>query len=154
LPRARAVELSREVQVRADASGEEDSAEATLSLFRSAYVDALGLLVFDGAGVERQREGARCEVTARLRYADIPQELLGIGAGPIEAFVQLLSKCVGTALEVIDYSQHGASQASASAVAYLALRADGQTRYGVGEHEDVVIASFRSIVSAYNRLRI
>src|SRR3954465_8817198 len=42
LPRALAIELSREVQVRTDESGEEYSAEATLALFRSAYVDALG----------------------------------------------------------------------------------------------------------------
>jgi 2-isopropylmalate synthase len=154
LPRALAVDLSREVQIRTDASGEEYSAEATLSLFRSSYVDAPGPLVFDGAGVDRQREGSRCEVTAHLKYADIAQEARGTGAGPIEAFIQLLSKCVGTALEISDYSEHGASEgASARAVAYVALRADGHTRYGVGEHEDVVIASFRAIVSAYNRLR-
>lgn len=154
LPRALAIELSREVQIRTDASGEEYSAEATLSLFRSVYVDVQGPLVFDSAGLDRQRAGSRCEVTAQLKYAGIAQEILGTGAGPIEAFVQLLSKCVGTALEISDYSEHAASQgASARAIAYVALRADGQPRYGVGEHEDVVIASFRAIVSAYNRLR-
>jgi 2-isopropylmalate synthase len=61
---------------------------------------------------------------------------------------------MGTALEINDYAEHAASVgASARAVAYVALRAEGQARYGVGEHEDVVIASFRAIVSAYNRLR-
>ena len=154
LPRALAIELSREVQVRTDASGEEYSAEATLALFRSAYLDAPGPLLFEGAGVDRQRDGSRCEVTARLKYAGKIQEVRGAGAGPIEAFVHSLSKCVGTTLEISDYSEHGASEgAAARAVAYVALRADGQPRYGVGEHEDVVIASFRAIVSAYNRLR-
>ena len=61
---------------------------------------------------------------------------------------------MGTALEVGDYSEHAASEgAAAVAVAYVSLRVDGHTRYGVGEHADVVIASFRAIVSAYNRLR-
>ena len=154
LPRALAIELSREVQVRTDASGEEYSAEATLSLFRSTYLDVVGPLVFESASVDRQREGTRCQVTAQLKYAGESRELRGTGAGPIEAFVQLLSKGMGTALEVSDYSEHAASDgASARAVAYVALRAEGQLRYGVGEHEDVVIASFRAIVSAYNRLR-
>jgi len=36
----------------------------------------------------------------------------------------------------------------------VSLRAVGglEPRYGVSEHEDVVLASFRAIVSAYNRL--
>jgi len=154
LPRALAIELSREVQVRTDASGEEYSADATISLFRKSYVDAHGPLELDGAQVEVRREGSRCEVKARLKHGGKAQELSGTGLGPIEAFVQLLSTCVGTALEVGDYSEHAASEgAAAVAVAYVSLRVDGHTRYGVGEHADVVIASFRAIVSAYNRLR-
>ncbi len=153
LPRALAVELSREVQLHTDTSGQEYSAEATLSLFRTRYVSAPGPLVLESAGVDRQREGASSKVTARLSYAGRTQEWTATGAGPIEAFVQLLSKCVATELEISDYSEHGASEgAAACAVAYVALRGNGQTRFGVGEHEDVVIASFRAIVSAYNRL--
>ena len=154
LPRALAIELSREVQARTDESGEEYSAEATLALFRSLYWDAPGPLVLAGAGVERQRDGSRCEVSARLKYAGQARELQGTGAGPIEAFLHVVSKCSETSLELCDYSQHGASEgASARAVAYVGLRAGGQRHYGVGEHEDVVVASFRAIVSAFNRLQ-
>ena len=44
--------------------------------------------------------------------------------------------------------------ASARAIAYVSLRSakTPQACYGVSEHEDVVLASFRAIVSAYNRL--
>ena len=154
LPRALAIELSREVQARTDASGEEYSAEATFALFRRLYRDVAGPLVFEGVSVDRRREGARCEVSARLEYAGEVREVRGRGTGPIDAFVEGLSKCVGTRLEISDYSEHGVSEgASARAVAYVAVNADGQTRYGVGEHEDVVVASLRAIVSAYNRLR-
>jgi 2-isopropylmalate synthase len=153
LPRALAIELSREVQARTDASGEEHSAEATLSLFRSLYVEAAGPLVLEGAGIDRQRDGSRCEVTVQLVYAGTTQALRGGGVGPIEAFVQLLSRCVGSTLQISEYHEHGLSEgAAARAVAYVALRANDRQRYGVGEHEDVVLASFHAIVSAYNRL--
>jgi len=155
LPRALAIELSREVQARTDQSGEEYSAEATLALFRSTYVEAAGPLLLESAGVARRREGSSCEVSARFRYAGQAQEFRGSGAGPIEAFMHALSQCVGIRLEISDYSEHAASEGmTARAVAYVALRNDDRSRYGVGEHEDVVIASFRAIVSAYCRLQI
>jgi len=154
LPRALAIELSREVQIHTDQSGEEYSAEATLALFRRTYVEVQGPLAFESAGVDRKHEGSLCEVTARLNHAGKTAEFRGSGAGPIEAFMQALSQCVGAPLELADYSEHAASEgATARAVAYVALRGNGQARYGVGEHEDVAIASFRAILSAYNRLQ-
>jgi 2-isopropylmalate synthase len=154
LPRALAIELSREVQARTDASGEEYSAEATLALFRNLYVEAAGPLVLESASVLRQREGTRCEVSARITHAGNAREIRGSGAGPIEAFISALSHSLGSDAEVSDYVEHAASPgAAARAVAYLALHVNGQARYGVGEHEDVVIASFRAIISAYNRFQ-
>jgi len=154
LPRALAIELSREVQIHTDRSGEEYSAEAMLALFRSTYVEAAGPLALGSAGVDRKHEGSRCEVTARFHHAGKTAEFRGDGAGPIEAFMHALSLCVGAELELADYSEHAAAEgATARAVAYVALRSSGQARYGVGEHEDVALASFRAIVSAYNRLQ-
>ncbi|MEO6601302.1 MAG: alpha-isopropylmalate synthase regulatory domain-containing protein, partial [Polyangiaceae bacterium] len=155
LPRALAIELSREVQARTDASGEEYSADATLALFKSTYADVEGTLAFESANVDRSSDAARCKVVARLRHRGEVQEAQAIGAGPIEAFVSALSKCTGTELTLNDYSEHAVSEgASARAVAYVSLRTATslQPRYGVSEHEDVVLASFRAIVSAYNRL--
>jgi len=155
LPRALAIELSREVQVRTDESGEEYSADATVALFRSTYVDVAGPLVFESANFERQSDGLRCKIVARLRLRGAAQEVRGSGAGPIEAFVTALSQYLGTELALSDYSEHAVSEgASARAVAYVSLRnaTAPQPRYGVSEHEDVVLASFRAIVSAYNRL--
>jgi 2-isopropylmalate synthase len=154
LPRALAIELSREVQAHTDANGREYAAEETLALFRSAYLDAPGPLALVGAGVERPREGSRCEVTARLTYAGATAEHRATAAGPIEAFVELISKCTGTTIEIAEYSEHGVGEgAAARATAYVSLRAAKTARYGVGEHQDVVLASFRAIVSAFNRLQ-
>jgi 2-isopropylmalate synthase len=155
LPRALAIDLSREVQVRTDANGEEYSAESTLALFKSTYADVAGPLAFESANVDRLGDGSRCQVVARLRWRGVFQDVHGVGAGPIEAFMNGLSPCVGGQLELVHYSEHAVTEgASARAVAYVSLRPVGglEPRYGVSEHEDVVLASFRAIVSAYNRL--
>ncbi|HYQ28428.1 MAG TPA: 2-isopropylmalate synthase [Polyangiaceae bacterium] len=155
LPRALAVELSREVQARTDASGEEYSAQATHALFHSTYVDAGGPLVFESAGVDRPSDDSRCRVVARVRHLGVAKVMQGVGAGPIEAFVNALSEGLNTPLEIKDYSEHAVSEgAAARAVAYVSLRSASTDfpRYGVSEHQDVVLASFRAIVSAYNRL--
>ena len=155
LPRALAIELSREVQARTDRSGEEYSAEATLALFQSCYVDAQGPLAFQSADVMRDGAAAPCQVAARLTRDGAPCALSGAGAGPIEAFLNALCVFTGTPLELVHYSEHAISEgASARAVAYVSLRSatSAEPRYGVSEHEDVVLASFRAIVSAYNRL--
>jgi 2-isopropylmalate synthase len=155
LPRALAIELSREVQVRTDASGDEYSAEATLALFKTTYADVDGPLGFESANVDRQSDGSRCSVVSRLRQRGELREVHGIGAGPIEAFVNALSQCVDAPIELVDYAEHAVSEgAAARAVAYVSLRTPSSPRpgYGVSEHEDVVLASFRAIVSAYNRL--
>jgi 2-isopropylmalate synthase len=155
LPRALAIDLSREVQVRTDANGEEYSADSTLALFKSTYADVAGPLAFESANVDRLGDGSRCQVVARLRWRGVFQDVHGVGAGPIEAFMNGLSPRVGAQLELVHYSEHAVTEgASARAVAYVSLRAVGglEPRYGVSEHEDVVLASFRAIVSAYNRL--
>lgn len=154
LPRALAIELSREVQARTDASGEEYSAEATLALFRATYADIAGPLALEGAAVERQSDGARCKVAARLHHQGKAVEAHGAGAGPIDAFVNALSQLLDVPLTLGDYSEHAIAEgADAQAIAYVSLRAPNapQARFGVGQHEDVVLASFRAIVSAYNR---
>ena len=155
LPRALAIELSREVQLRTDASGEEYSAESTLALFKSTYADVDGPLGFESANVDRQPDGSRCQVVARLRHRGAAHDIQGVGAGPIDAFLNALAKCVDAPLELGDFSEHAVSAgASARAIAYVSLRSakTPQACYGVSEHEDVVLASFRAIVSAYNRL--
>jgi 2-isopropylmalate synthase len=153
-PRALAIELSRDVQARTDASGDDYSAEATLSLFRSLYLNVAGTLVLDGAGVARHSQAPAA--TWRRTYAT-PARCVSCRP-PAQARSKRSSNCSASACprswKICDYSEHATSEgASARAIAYVALRAGDQMRYGVGEHEDVVVASLRAIVSAYNRLR-
>ena len=152
VPRALAIELSQTVQAVTDARGEELTASDVGSLFERHYFDAAGPYRLETAGVERRREGRECAVVAQLLVRGERREARGIGNGPVEAFVAALGTLGGSAFELADYAEHSATPgAGASAVAYVALRSGAVVRYGAGRHEDVVIATFRALVSAYNR---
>jgi 2-isopropylmalate synthase len=152
VPRALAIELSQAVQAVTDAHGNELSAQEIGALFERQYFDAAGAFTLESAGVDRRREGKECAVVAQLLVRGEQREVRGVGNGPVEAFVAALSTVGGPACTLTDYAEHAAtSGAGAPAVAYVAVRVGQAVRYGAGRHEDVVIAAFRAIVSAYNR---
>jgi 2-isopropylmalate synthase len=78
----------------------------------------------------------------------------GIGAGPIDAFVNgLNSHLGGSPVRVLDYHEHAlGSGADARAAAYLELRiGDTLTLFGVGIDANIVSASLKAIVSGLHR---
>jgi 2-isopropylmalate synthase len=96
--------------------------------------------------------GHRLPVFAQLRVRGERREARGVGIGPVEAFVAALSTFSGEPCELTDYAEHAAGPgASACALAYVSMRVGQNQRYGAGRHEDVLVATFRAIVSAYNR---
>jgi 2-isopropylmalate synthase len=152
VPRGLAIELSQTVQAVTDARGEELSANEVRALFERDYFDAQGPYALESVGVERRKEGKECVVTAQLTVQGERREVNGIGNGPVEAFVAALATLGVPAPEVLDYAEHAAtSGAAALAIAYVAVRSVGVVRYGAGRHEDVVLATFRAVVSACNR---
>jgi len=152
VPRPLAIELSQAVQLVADARGEELSAQDVVALFERQYFDTMGPIAFQSADVERRHDRKECSVVAQLLVRGEQREARGTGNGPVEAFVAALNTLAGPTCELTDYTEHAATPgAAACAVAYVAVRFGQSQRYGAGRHEDVVVAAFRAIVSAYNR---
>jgi 2-isopropylmalate synthase len=152
VPRALAVELSQAVQSITDAKGEELTARDVVTFFEKQYFEAAGPFELESASVERQHESKECTVAARLIVRGELQEARGKGRGPVEAFVRALRSLDRVSIELADYAEHAAtSGASSQAVAYVAIRSGQTERYGAGRNEDVAIATFQAIISAYNR---
>jgi 2-isopropylmalate synthase len=84
----------------------------------------------------------------------VRREIHGSGNGPIAAFVDALRRDCGVEIKVRDYHEHAVGAgADAKAVAYVeAESADGTTYWGVGQHPNIVVASFRAVVSAVNQM--
>jgi 2-isopropylmalate synthase len=77
----------------------------------------------------------------------------GVGTGPIDGFVDALSRHIGVPMSVLDYSEHSLQSGSnASAISYVEIEHPGGRLFGVGINTNIVAASLEAIVSAANRI--
>ena len=81
------------------------------------------------------------------------EEISGSGNGPIDSFINGLSKKIGINIKVADYHQSAISSGSdAKAAAYIELEQDGKTFWGVGIHPNTTRASFDAIIVGLSKL--
>jgi 2-isopropylmalate synthase len=93
-------------------------------------------------------------IRADVQFQGVGHHVTGVGTGPIDAFVAGLNSATGHAVRVLDYHEHAiGAGAAAQAVAYLELRINGQTLFGVGMDSNIVSASLKAIVSGLQRIR-
>ena len=77
----------------------------------------------------------------------------GSGNGPIDAMIDAIKKSFNLDIKISDYHQHAISSGSdAQAVAYSELLLEGESVWGVGMHQNTVIAGLLSVISGLNRL--
>ncbi|HMD03149.1 MAG TPA: alpha-isopropylmalate synthase regulatory domain-containing protein, partial [Candidatus Baltobacteraceae bacterium] len=94
----------------------------------------------------------RVRLDATLRGPGSERRLSGAGNGPIDAFVDALSRESGTPLAVAGYHEHAlGAGADAVAIAYVELEIDGERHFGVGRDVNIVTASLDAILSALHR---
>src|SRR5206468_167545 len=93
----------------------------------------------------------KVELNAEVAVAGTARQLTGLGNGPIDAFVHLLST-VDLRVRVLDYAEHALTAGGdAEAAAYVEAEVDGAVYWGVGTDRNIVTASLRALASAVNR---
>jgi 2-isopropylmalate synthase len=152
LPRRLQIEFSQVVQTAMDAQGKEFTAHDIFDLFEREYglhsapAPRRRLLNEDDAG------GVR--FAAEVQVDDGVIAIEGRGNGPIDAFVDGLSRACGESVRVLDYHEHAIGDgANAQAIAYLELRIGERVLFGAGMDSDIVSASLKAIVSGLRRAR-
>jgi 2-isopropylmalate synthase len=92
-------------------------------------------------------------ITAQLIVDSKHITITGEGNGPIDAFVHAVCDGLGVTIDVVDYAEHAMGQGSeATAVAYVETTdGDGNVRWGVGSDPNIISASFRAVLGAYER---
>ena len=79
--------------------------------------------------------------------------ITGTGNGPIDGFVDALSRHLGIELSVRDYSEHSIQHGSnAAAICYMEMEYPGGIIFGAGVNTNIVAASLEAVVSAVNRI--
>ncbi len=153
LPRRLQIEFSKSVQHIAEDSGTEIEPKEMWDAFQHQYLrdDVAVKLVNHEVNTSKEHT----TINATISISGVEQEITGVGGGPISAFLDGLNAACGTRCEVTDYTEHAISAGTdAKAAAYVEMQdEDGKTLWGVGLDENILTASLKAVLCAFNRLR-
>jgi 2-isopropylmalate synthase len=155
LPRNLQIEFSQYIQGITDAEGKEVPVKRIYEQFLERYVEQpKGRLKFlDHQTFPDTEAKGRRVVEATIEDGGREVKIEGRGTGPIDGFVDALSRHTGVALSVLDYSEHSLQQGSnASAICYMEVEHPGGRLFGAGINTNIVAASLEAVCSAANRI--
>ena len=156
MPRRLQIEFSQVIQKIADESGKEISPSDVWDNFQTTYLNESGSYEFVDHNINSKanKDGSQTdEITVNLKVNDKIISITGTGNGPIDAMVNSIKDYLKLDIKISDYHQHAISAGSdAKAVAYSELLLNGKSVWGVGIHQNTVIAGFESVISGLNRL--
>ena len=155
LPRNLQVEFSQAIQQITDAEGKEVPVKRIHEQFLETYVEQPGarLKFVDHHTYPDTTTKGRRIVEATILDNGRETTISGTGTGPVDGFVDALSKHVGVPMSVLDYSEHSLQRGSnASAIAYVEMEYPGGKLFGAGINTNISSASLEAVVSAVNRI--
>jgi len=156
LPRRLQINLSEKVQKVADETGKEVMSRDIWKVFEKNYIAFPGKLELINYALSSTEDSSgitsdKVEITLKIEKDGV--NLVGVGGGPIEAFISAVNTHFSTSITVSDYHQHSVtSGADAKAAAFIELTLEGQNEWGAGIDGNTVKASFQAIISGLNKL--
>jgi 2-isopropylmalate synthase len=156
LPRRLQINLSEKVQKVADETGKEVMSRDIWKVFEKNYIAFPGKLELINYALSSTEDSSgitsdKVEITLKVGKDEV--NLVGVGGGPIEAFVSAVNNHFSTSITVSDYHQHSVtSGADAKAAAFIELTLEGKNEWGAGIDGNTVKASFQAIVAGLNKL--
>ena len=152
MPRWFQVDFSPIVQLEAEKTEAEVSAEQIFDLFKRTYLEPAHKMSLKSYQVSRS-EGTDSLEAVLIDGGEYP--LSGVGRGVLEAFVEGLSKHIGHAVVIIDYSEHTLGKNEGSeAMAYVQISIEQQRVCGVGKSRDILGATLHAILNAVVRSEV
>jgi 2-isopropylmalate synthase len=158
LPRRLQIEFSKTIQHITEDTGTEISPGVMWDAFQTEYLPAQPRVQLISHELHTDSATSTATITAQLIVDGQHRTVRGQGNGPISAFVNGLRQELDTDLDVLDYAEHAMGQGSeATAVAYVETasvepgRGDQVVRWGVGTDPNIITASMRAVLSAFER---
>ncbi|MFI6078296.1 2-isopropylmalate synthase [Actinoplanes sp. NPDC051343] len=154
LPRRLQIEFSGVVQQHTDEEGGEVGPQEMWDIFAAEYLIDHQI----GAAFKMERYSTatvdgKVEIDVEVIHRGARRPLVGVGNGPIDAFVQAVVP-LGIQARVLDYAEHAlTSGGDAQAAAYVEVEVGDRTVWGVGIDANIVSASIKAVNSAINRAR-
>jgi 2-isopropylmalate synthase len=151
LPRRLQISMSQKIQKIADETGKEISSPEIWKIFEENFLKPQNNFAYQGHTSSTKDDINELEVKMILDSKEVI--ITGKGNGPIDSFVNGLSKELGINIKISDYHQSAISSGSdAQAAAYIELEQDGETRWGVGINPNTTRASFEAIIVGLSKL--
>ncbi|MGO4833531.1 2-isopropylmalate synthase, partial [Rhizobiaceae sp. 2RAB30] len=155
LPRNLQIEFSQDIQQITDSEGKEVPAKRIYERFVEQYVEQPGArlkFIDHQTFPDTERKGLRI-VEAKILDNGVETVVTGSGTGPVDGFVDALSRHIGVPLSVFDYSEHSIQRGSnAAAICYMEIEHPGGRLFGAGINTNIVAASLEAVLSAANRV--
>jgi 2-isopropylmalate synthase len=156
MPRRLQIEFSQVIQKLADESGKEISPSDIWNNFQDTYLTKSGNYEFleHNINSKANNDGTQSDqIELSLLSNSKKISIKGSGNGPLDAMIDAIKKDLDIDLKISDYHQHAISSGSdAQAVAYSELIFKDKSVWGVGIHQNTVIAGLESVISGLNRL--
>ena len=156
MPRRLQIEFSQVIQKITDETGKEISASDIWETFQETYFSENGRFKFLEHHINSRanQEGLQeDEIEIKINDGNISKTIKGLGNGPIDAMIDALSADLNLKIKIADYHQHAISSGSdAKAVAYSEISYKDQSVWGVGIHQNTVIAGLEAVINGLNRL--
>jgi 2-isopropylmalate synthase len=154
MPRRLQIEFSGVVQHHTDEEGGEVGIQQMWDIFAGEYL--IDHQIFGAIKLDRYSTATvdgKVEIDAEVFHRGNRRPLVGVGNGPIDAYVQAL-KPLDIQVRVLDYQEHAlTSGGDAQAAAYVECEVGDRTVWGVGIDANIVSASIKAVTSAVNRAR-
>ena len=158
MPRRLQIEFSQVIQKITDETGKEISASDIWETFQKTYFNENGTFKFLEHHINSRanEDGLQeDEIEIKIKEGNKTKSIKGSGNGPIDALIDALSLGLHLEIKIADYHQHAISSGSdAKAVAYSEISYKEQSVWGVGIHQNTVIAGLESVINGLNRLSI
>src|SRR5690242_16022546 len=154
LPRRLQIEFSGVVQHHTDEEGGEVSPQQMWDIFAGEYLIEHQLSsAFKIEGYSTATVDGKVEIDVEVFHRGVRRPLVGLGNGPIDAFVQAIAP-LGIQARVLDYNEHALTAGGdAQAAAYVEVEVGDRVVWGVGIDANIVSASIKAVTSAVNRAR-
>lgn len=151
LPRRLQISMSQKIQKLADESGKEINTSEIWKIFEDNFLIPRKGFSYISHNSSSQDEVHHLELKMIIDEKEVT--INGSGNGPIDSFINGLSKELKTVIKVSDYHQSAISSGSdAKAAAYIELEQDGKTNWGVGINPNTTRASFEAIIVGLSKL--
>lgn len=156
MPRRLQIEFSQVIQKITEQTGKEISASDIWETFQKTYLKENGVFEFVEHHINSHSSAKGLQIDdiqIKLKQNNNLMSIEGAGNGPIDAMINALTKDLNIDLRIADYHQHAISSGSdAKAVAYSEIVFKEKSVWGIGIHQNTVIAGLLSVINGLNRL--